>query len=117
MNVRIAYQDNQNWTDLDSKVTEWTNLRDLYKDQRVQPAYLAPEVTTDTWDGKTFDVQHIRWNAWYLEFWIKESELQEISRLQSCRTIIVTDLDNNLYLIIYYFIITCQGITYCFTRN
>ncbi|GAG59555.1 unnamed protein product [marine sediment metagenome] len=98
--VRISYKDGQSWESESNLFVNWDNLHEVYKDSqgqvRIQPNYLAPELITDTWDGKIFDVQHIRWEAWYLEFWIKESELQEISRIQSCKTIYVADLDNNL---------------------
>ncbi len=99
--IRISYKDGQNWESESNLFVNWDNLHELYKNNpqgqvRIQPNYLAPELITDTWDGKIFDVQHIRWDAYYVEFWIKESELQEISRIQSCETIYIADLDNNL---------------------
>lgn len=99
--IRISYGDGQNWIDINGLVRNWDNLAELYKDVsggqvRPQPNYLAPELVTDSWNGKVSDIQHIRWDAWYLEFWIKEGEVQEASRLQSCDTIIISDLDNNL---------------------
>ncbi len=94
--IKISYKDGQNWTDINGNVRNWTNAYDLYKDKRVQAAYLAPEITTDIWNGKIHDVQHIIWDMWHLEFWIKESELQEVNKLKSCSIITLTDIDNNL---------------------
>lgn len=94
--VNIKYQDSQNWTNINSQVINWDDLRQLYKDSRVEPAYLAPEIVTDIWNGKKHDVQHIRWGVWQLEIIVRESELQEVQRLQSCDTILIEDIGNGL---------------------
>lgn len=94
--IKISYKDGQNWTDINSNVRNWTNAYTLYKDERIQSAYLVPEIVTDIWNGKIHDVQHLIWDVWHLEYWIKESELQEANKLQGCDTIVITDVDNDL---------------------
>jgi len=96
MNVNIKYKDGQNWTNAQSQIIDWSSYAQVYKDQRVQPAYLAPEISTNTWNGVKHDVQHIRWDAWKLEFYGRESELQDLSRMQSCESILIEDIDNGL---------------------
>ena len=94
--IKISYKDGQDWVNIDGEVRSWTNSYDMFKSGRVQASYLAPTFITDTWNGVIYDIQHVRRNVWFLEIFFKESELQEISKLQSCSTIVVKDLDNNL---------------------
>ena len=96
MNVSIKYYDSQNWTNIDSEVVNWDDAAEVYKEEKVVPWYLTPEIVTDTWNGVIHDVQHLRWDTWYLEFTIKDSELQKISQMQSCDTIEIEDIDNGL---------------------
>lgn len=95
-NVSIKYKDSQDWTRVDGLIVDWSALAQVYKDERVEAAYLPPEIVTDIWNGKIHDVQHIRWDAWQLEFIGKESELQALSRMQSCDTVLIYDIDNGL---------------------
>ena len=95
-NVNVKYKDSQNWTDLNGLITNWSSFADVYKDERVQPTYFAPEIITDVWNGRKHDVQHIRHDGWRLEFYGKESELQKLSEMQSCDIILIKDIQNGL---------------------
>ena len=88
--VEIKFKDKQNWTSVSGIVTNWDDYSKKYKDERIQPHYVAPEVITDTWGGETYDVQHLNHKAYYFEIWIKESEVFDIQRIKSCSDIIIT---------------------------
>jgi len=94
--VKIQYKDDRDWTTwVDSTVTNWDNYSTKLKEERVQPAWTKPEVTPDTWNGKDFDVQHIRWDAYYFQIFIKESELHDINKLLDCDDIKITYYTKN----------------------
>lgn len=96
MSVQIKYKDGQNWTNINGQVINWDNYAETFKDERVQPNYVLPELITDVWNGTIREIQNITFDAWYLEIRIKESEVQSLNRMQSCSDIIITDLENGL---------------------
>lgn len=95
-NLKVSYKDSQNWVDINSNVVNWDTAAETFKDERTYPHYIAPEIVTDIWNGLIHDVQHLRWDAWYIEFWGKESEIHSLAKIQSCDTVIITDIDNDL---------------------
>jgi len=96
MNIQLSYKDNQNWATINGNAVYWGDYYELFKESRVVPTFLAPEIVTENWNGKTIDVQHKRWDAYYLEFLVREEEINEINKLQSCSDIVIKDLDSNI---------------------
>lgn len=96
MSIRISYKDGQDWINKKLQVINWDNYAETFKDERVQPNYVLPEIITDVWNGTISEIQNITFDAWYLEIRIKESEVQSLNRMQSCSDIIITDLENGL---------------------
>ena len=97
MDVSLKFRDSTNWTDIDSKVTNWSNDAQRDAGERTQPEYLPPDVVFNVWNGIKHDVQHIRRKGWYLEFNIKESEVHKISELQSCDIITIKDSERLIH--------------------
>jgi len=95
-NTSIKFRDSQDWTQVDGLIVDQSNLSEFYKDERVQPSYIPPEISTHVWNGVKGDVQHIRWDVWELEFVGKESELQKLATMQSSDLIFIEDIDNGL---------------------
>jgi len=89
--VTINYKDSKNWQTLEGKVISWERYAEHNKDGRIVPTYLAPIIISETWDDRVYEAQHIRWNAWVIEFWIKESEIHHLSKMQSCSDIVIRD--------------------------
>jgi len=96
MDLKISYRDKNNWIRFDGKVVSLSNYRDLFKESRILPAFAAPQIITHSWNNQIFDIQHITYDSYLVEFIIKESELNEINRLQSCSEIKINDLDNSI---------------------
>lgn len=89
--VEIKYRDNQIWTSVSGIIIDFTGYSRKYKGERTQPYYVLPEVIQDTFNGQTFDVQHIRHDCFYIEFFVRESELHDLSRMKSCSEIIIIE--------------------------
>lgn len=90
--IKIVYKDKQDWTrELDGAVIPMTTLSTKFKEGRVQPAWVNPEVTIDTWNGKNIEVQHERWDSHSFQIFVKESEIHEINRIKSCDDITIYD--------------------------
>jgi hypothetical protein len=87
MILEIQYRDKVNWESISGKQIDWTNYSKKYKDERVQPYYVAPVPTTDIWNGKESDIQHISWTSYFFEMFIKESEIEFARQLKSCSDI------------------------------
>lgn len=87
MIIEIQYRDKKNWESITGLATNWTNYSKKFKKDRVQPWYLTPEVVTDNWNGKEFDVQHKRWDVYFTQIQIKESEKHALSQIKSCSDI------------------------------
>ena len=94
--IKLLYKDGQNWVDINGNYTNWDTYAEVFKEERIQPNYIASETFTDTWNGEIRDVQHVIRDAWYVEFWIKESQLTKISQLRNCDTVLILDLENDI---------------------
>ncbi len=94
--VKISFHDSQNWINSKNETINWDNLTEFYKDEEPAPHYLPPQIFEDTWNGKARDVQHIRHDTYQLEFIGKSSELIELSRMQSCDTILIHDINSGM---------------------
>ena len=94
-NVKIQFKDGQNWVGVDG-IVNWSAFAETFKEERPVPSYVAPIMSVDTWNGKEHDVQHILHDSWYLEFWVKESELHKLAQIKSCDTVIIIDIENGL---------------------
>lgn len=95
MIIEIKYRDKQNWVSLSQKEVKWTNYSKKYKNERVVPAFISPVEVQGTWNGIEHDVQHITWESYFFEMYIKESEIQDINRLKSCSDIIISEYNRN----------------------
>lgn len=93
--LKIEGKGKTNWTRDDGVIIDWTNYVVKYKDNRVRPSFLAPEVIQDSWNGKETDIQHVRYDGKIIEITAKESETDFISYLKSFDEIIITDYDVN----------------------
>ena len=89
--ITIKYKDKNSWTGTSGEVINWDRYAETHKEGRILPAFLAPVIVTENWGGKVYEIQHVIWDAYVLEFWIKESELHHISKMQSCSDIIFQD--------------------------
>ena len=65
----------------------WDNYSKKFKDERLQPYYVAPLVVPDAWNGKEHEVQHTSWTSFYFEMFLKESEIHELQKIKSCSDI------------------------------
>ncbi len=91
MQITIKFKDAQNWQSITGNVTRWDDYYKLIKHDRIYNDYVQPEVVTDSWNGQEFDVQHSRWNAYRLEFIVKEGEIQEFEKIRSASDIVIQD--------------------------
>lgn len=87
--TEIAYKDGFNWVSVDGTVTDWTNAAKKFKDERTQPYYVAPIIVVDEWNGEEIQVQHEKYDSYFLEFNYKESEVRDIEIMKSCSQISV----------------------------
>ena len=87
MIIEIKYRDKTIWESVSGNVTDWTNYSKKYKNERVQPFYLAPEIITDRWNGLDYDIQHLTHDAFSFSMFIKESEVKNIVQMKSCSDI------------------------------
>jgi len=94
--VKISFKDSENWINVNSETINWDNLSEFYKDEEVAPSYIPPQIFGDTWNGKEHDVQHLRWDVYRLEIIAQSSEIIELSRMQSCDTILIQDINSNM---------------------
>jgi hypothetical protein len=85
--IEIQYRDKLNWISIDGTITNWTNYSKKYKDERIQPYYIAPVVVPDTWNGKEHEIQHTSWTSYFFELFLKESEIHQLATLKSCSDI------------------------------
>ena len=86
--IEIQYKDKRNWVSVNGiKTVNWDNYSKKYKNQRLQPYYVAPVVVPDSWNGKEHPVQHTTWTSYYFEMFLKESEIHELNKLKSCSDI------------------------------
>lgn len=94
--IRISYKDGNNWESIDGVFRNMIDMSELYKNERVQPYYIAPLIVTDTWNGRTIKLQEIFSKSWYVEFSVKEDQLHEVQAIKSCDFVYITDLTTNL---------------------
>ena len=95
MIIEIKYRDKQNWLSVTGKATNWTNYSKKYKNERVRPYFIAPEIVADTWDGLDHEIQHVIWDSYTFEFYIKESEIQSVNQMKSCSDIQILEYSQN----------------------
>jgi hypothetical protein len=89
--VTIKYKDDRNWTDLNGLVTNWSNLSEFYFQDRILTNFVQPVEILDSWNGIDNIVQMIHWEAWYIEFYVKESSIHTINDLLACDTVLISD--------------------------
>ncbi len=92
--VKISFYDAQNWINSEAEKINWDNASEFYKDEEVTPWYLPPQIFADKWNGLEHDVQHLRWDVFRLEIFAQSSELIELSRIQSCDTVLIQDINS-----------------------
>ena len=96
MIVEIKYRDKTNWESITGNVIDWTNYSKKFKEDRVQPWFVLPEIITDTWNGKETDIQHSKHDVWFFEFFLKESEKHDLAQIKSCSDVqIITYVRND----------------------
>jgi hypothetical protein len=95
MIIEIQYKDKSDWQSVSGKQISWANYSKKYKEERIQPYYVAPFIVTDVWDGKESDIQHVRWTSYYFQLLIKESEIEFINQLKSCSNINIIQYQEN----------------------
>lgn len=93
--IELQYRDKQNWVTVDGIITNWTNYSKKYKQERIQPFYVAPAVVTDTWNGRAFDLQFINWESYFFELSLKESEVHQLNKLKACSDIRIIEYAKN----------------------
>lgn len=95
MIIEIKYKDKLSWESVSGNVTDWTNYSKKYKNERVQPFFVAPEIVPDRWNGVDFDVQHLTHDAFSFSMFIKESEVKNIVQMKSCSDIQILEYTEN----------------------
>jgi len=91
MILEIKYKDIRNWQSVTGTVTNWTNYAKKLKSERVIPHFVAPVKTQDTWNGKQFDVQITLHDSFSFDFYIKESEINDLQKIAACSDIIISE--------------------------
>ena len=90
--IEIQYKDYDNWVSVnEAKTVNWDNYSKKYKNQMIQPHYVAPVVIPDSWNGKEHDIQHTSWASYYFEMFLKGSEVHELVKLKSCSDIRIVE--------------------------
>jgi hypothetical protein len=87
MILEIKYKDKASWQTISGDVIEWVNYSNKYKNERIQPYYVAPDIIKDVWNAIEHDVQHVSWTSYYFELFITESEIDFARQLKSCSDI------------------------------
>lgn len=89
--IRIRFSD-VDWTDVDGNVLKMSLVNDFLTNTRLSHNYMAPIVTEDSWNGKTFPVQRNIWESYLIEFYVKELAINMMTKMQSCSNISIKDL-------------------------
>lgn len=81
------------WTDIDGHVLKMSLGSEFFANSRLTANYLAPVVTMDSWNGRSFPVQKNIWESYIVEFKMSEMGIHLLSKLQSCDNIELTDTE------------------------
>lgn len=79
------------WLNVDAKVVKMSLQNELMLNARLTYDYIAPIITEDNWNGRTFPVQKNIWESYIIEFAVKEVAIHALAKIQSCQTITIED--------------------------
>lgn len=94
--IQILFKDTEDWLSLTGVVTLWTDFGSRTAPGRVYSKWQQPTRLVDNWNGKQEPILDTRYNAYYVEFNIRESELELLSKMQSCTVISIIDITAGL---------------------
>lgn len=81
-----------NWTNADGQIIKMSIEKSMHLNSRLSSAYMAPVITEDSWNGKTYPVQKNIWESYMIEFPVAEAGIHMLAKMQSCQFIEITDL-------------------------
>ena len=86
--LRISYK-NSDALEYDQKI----------KEGRIHPRNIVPLDLTDTWNRVVIKVQTVYFDGYYVEFFVSNDEVNDVSFLQVADNIIIRDLEQNIEII------------------
>jgi len=97
--IRIYFSDTD-WTDSQGRILKMSLENELNTNARLTYNYTAPEITEDTWKGRTFPVQKNIFESYKIQFAIKEVATHMLAKMQICRHIRILDTETNESIIV-----------------
>jgi len=92
--ITIKFSD-IDWINVDGQIIKMSLENEFNTQARLTHNYLAPIITEDTWNGKSFPVQINLWESYLMEIAVKELSIAMLAKIQSCSYIEITDSMTN----------------------
>jgi len=97
--IRIRFSDTD-WLDSQGRIVKMSLEKELNTNSRLTYNYAPPEITQDTWKGKTFPVQINQWEAYTIHFAVKELGIHALAKMQVCKNIEIEDTETGETIIV-----------------
>ena len=94
--INIKFKDADDWEDVSGISVIWDNYNEFLNQALLRYDHIPPVVVTDTWGGVNFDVQLLKWQGYFAEFLINNTDIHELEKVLSCSDVIVTDMVNDI---------------------
>lgn len=92
--IRVWFKD-IDWENIDEETIPLSYGNELIVFGREVAKFVQPDITEDTWKGKTFPVQITNYESYKVKFAVKEPGVHMLSKILSCKTVWIENLTTN----------------------